>query len=98
MSVASVPNQEKRPDGQYVDHFVMCDDEMLKKGYIRPVRLSYKHLKCGGTTYMPQACAETYAVNPSYYSATFCCHCGDYFPVGPDGEFVWENTDEKVGS
>lgn len=95
---ASVPNSEKRADGQYVDHFVMCDDEMAKKGYIRPVRLTYVHEKCGGVTRMPQACAETYAVNPGYYGKTFCCHCGDYFPVGPDGEFLWEGTDEKVGS
>jgi hypothetical protein len=95
---ASVPRSERREDGQHFDHFVMCDDEMAKKGFIRPVRLTYKHLICGGITRMPQACAETYACNPGYYGSTFCCHCRDYFPVGPNGEFLWEGTNEKVGS
>lgn len=95
---ASVPNSEKRDDGQYVDHFVMCDDEMHKKGFIRPIRLSYKHLKCGGITTMPHAIAETYACDPAYYGSTFCCICGGYFPVGPNGEFIWLDNGEKVGS
>ena len=95
---ASVPNSEKRPDGQHVDHFVMCDDEMAKKGFVRPIRKAYIHEKCGGITTMPQPIAETYACNPGYYGRTFCCHCGDYFPVGPNGEFVWVDGGEKVGS
>lgn len=95
---APVPNLDKRLDGQHVDHFVMCDDEMAKKGFVRPVRLSYVHEKCGGVTSMPQAIAETYACNPDYYGQTFCCHCGDYFLVGADGEFLWKDTNEKVGT
>lgn len=46
---------------------------------------------------MPQACAETYAAQPGFYGTTFCCHCADYFPVGADGEFVWEDG-SKVGT
>lgn len=54
---------------------------------------------CGTTTRMPQACAETYAANPRYYGSTFCCTCGDYFPVGPDGEFTWvDGSGERVGT
>ena len=94
---ASVPNSEKRSDGQFVDHWVLCDEE-IAKGFVRPVRLSYVHEKCGTTTSMPRIIAETYAVKPSYYGKTFCCACGDYFPVGINGEFVWEGTNEKVGS
>jgi hypothetical protein len=48
---------------------------------------------------MGQALAETYARQPDFYSATFCCACGAHFPVGEHGEFVWEGTrDERVGA
>jgi len=93
----SVPNKEKRPDGQHVDHWVLPEEERAK-GFIRPVRKTYVHEKCGGSTNMPQAIAETYARNPFYYGSTFCCTCGDYFPVGINGEFKWEGSEEKVGS
>jgi len=53
---------------------------------------------CGKTTTMGQALAETYSRAPSYYSGTFCCTCGAHFPVGAEGEFVWEGTDERVGT
>lgn len=95
---AGVPTEEKLPDGQAADHYVLCPEDRAK-GRVRPVRVSYKHLTCGGVTTMPTACAETYAVNPSYYGKTFCCHCGDYFRVGEKGEFVWDDgSGEKVGT
>lgn len=53
---------------------------------------------CGTVTIMPKACAETYAAQPDYYGSTFCCGCGKYFPVGARGEFVWEGTDQRVGT
>lgn len=53
---------------------------------------------CGCVTRMPLACAETYAAKPGYYGATFCVGCGDYFPVGKRGEFVWKGTNERVGT
>lgn len=53
---------------------------------------------CGATTTMGQAIAETYARNPAFYSGTFCSNCGKHFPVGADGEFVWDGTDERVGT
>lgn len=53
---------------------------------------------CGTVTRMPRACAETYARQPDYYGQTFCCGCGTYLPVGADGEFVWDGTDERVGT
>lgn len=53
---------------------------------------------CGVLTKMPHGCAETYAVNPGYYGSTFCCGCGGYFPVGKRGEFVWDGTQERVGT
>lgn len=53
---------------------------------------------CGSTTTMGQALAETYARDPGFYSATFCARCGAHFSVGEYGEFVWDGTDEKVGT
>lgn len=53
---------------------------------------------CGCRTLMPNAIAETYARSPGYYGSTFCCGCGTYLPVGRDGEFVWDGTDERVGT
>lgn len=53
---------------------------------------------CGAVTTMGRSIAETYATNPGYYGRTFCAACGDYFPVGRQGEFVWDGTDERVGT
>lgn len=83
--------------GQQKGYVVLAEEERAK-GFVRPVRRSYKHLKCGGTTTMGQTIAETYARNPHFYSGTFCCDCGSHFPIGEDGEFVWEGSNEKVGT
>jgi hypothetical protein len=53
---------------------------------------------CGTETTMGQALAETYARNPNFYGATYCCGCMMHRPVGADGEFVWEGTTERVGT
>lgn len=78
--------------------YVVLSEEERAKGFVRPVRRSYVHEKCGVKTTMGQALAETYARDPYFYSGTFCCGCGAHFPVGEDGEFVWDGTNEKVGS
>lgn len=78
--------------------YVVLSEEERAKGFVRPVRRSYVHEKCGVVTTMGQALAETYARDPYFYSGTFCCGCGTHFPVGEDGEFVWDGTSEKVGS
>lgn len=83
--------------GMQKDYIVLCPDERAK-GFVRPVRRSYKHLKCGTVTTMGQALAETYARDPYFYSGTFCCGCSSHFPVGVDGEFVWDGSEEKVGT
>lgn len=56
-----------------------------------------KELKsgCGSCTTMGRALSETYARNPKFYGSTFCCACNNHFPVA---EFVWQGTDERVGS
>jgi hypothetical protein len=39
---APVPNSATRPDGQHVDHWVLCASERAK-GFVRPLRTSYVH-------------------------------------------------------
>jgi hypothetical protein len=83
--------------GQQKGYVVLAEEERAK-GFVRPVRRAYTHLKCGTDTTMGQTIAETYARDPRFYSGTFCCSCRDHFPVGPEGEFVWAGTSEKVGT
>lgn len=78
--------------------YVVLSAEERAKGFVRPVRRSYVHEKCGAVTTMGQALAETYAREPRFYSGTFCVKCRDHFPVGADGEFTWDGTSEKVGT
>lgn len=86
-----------KENGQQQGYVVLSADERAK-GFVRPVRRSYRHLVCGVVTTMSQAIAETYARNPNFYSGTFCCGCRSHFPVGEDGQFVWDGTSEKVGT
>lgn len=87
----------QEPVGQHRDYIVLSDEERAK-GFVEPVRRSYVHLKCGTKTTMGQKLAETYAREPEFYSATFCCGCNVHLPVGAEGEFVWDGTDQKVGT
>lgn len=50
---------------------------------------------CGTVTTMSQGIAETYARNPKFYGSTYCCCCQRHLPVE---EFVWEGTNQAVGS
>lgn len=78
--------------------YVVLSEAERAKGFVRPVRRSYRHEKCGGVTTMHQSLAETYARQPNFYGGTFCAICRTHFPVGPKGEFVWDGTNEKVGT
>lgn len=44
---------------------------------------------------MGQALSETYARDPKFYGATFCVGCNKHLPVD---EFIWDGTNETVGS
>ncbi|WP_414461785.1 hypothetical protein [Hyphomicrobium sp. DY-1] len=85
-----------KPNGQQEGYVVLSEAERAK-GFIRPVRRTYVHQKCGVATKMGQELAETYARDPYFYSGTFCVGCRSHFPVGEDGEFVWDNG-QKVGT
>lgn len=78
--------------------YVVLSAEERAKGFVRPVRVAYRHQTCGVVTRMSRSIAETYARDPGFYSGTYCVECRDHFPVGADGEFVWDGTAEKVGT
>lgn len=80
--------------GMQNDYIVLCPEERAK-GFVRPVRRSYKHTKCGTVTTMGRSIAETYARNPAFYGGTFCGGCGTHYPVS---EFTWEPDGSVVGS
>ncbi len=80
--------------GQHKSYIVLCAEERAK-GFVRPFRDEYKHLTCGSVTTMGRALSETYARDPTFYDATFCCHCNRHLPVA---EFVWTVDGERVGS
>jgi hypothetical protein len=83
--------------GQHGAYYVLSAEERAK-GFVRPVRRSYRHETCGAVTTMGVALAETYARDPSFYAGTFCVGCRSHFPVGAAGQFVWDGTDAKVGT
>lgn len=74
------------PDGQQKDYLVLPEAKTPEE-YRRPIRKAYRHEKCGNVTTMGDRLA----------GATFCCACGEHFPVGVEGEFVWLDG-TKVGS
>ncbi len=75
--------------------YVVLTPEERAKGFVRPVRDTYTHLKCGYSTTMSRDIAETLAADPKFYSSCFCVHCRAAFPFS---EFVWYGTQETVGS
>ncbi len=77
--------------------YLVLSEEERAKGFVRPVRTSYRHETCGAVTTMGGALAETYARQPDFYGATFCATCRMHRPVGENGEFVWLDG-TKVGS
>lgn len=130
-------------DGMQEKYLVLSEEERAK-GFVRPLRRSYKHVGirpkhplrdltpeeherydrhgyvkyesypendagtlgrfwtakdlasgCGTVTTMGLALCETYARQPSFYGATFCCGCGTHLPVA---EFVWSEDGQVVGS
>lgn len=89
--------QATQPTGQHPDYLVLSDEERAK-GFVRPVRRSYRHLSCGATTTMGTKLAETYARDPGFYGSTFCTKCNTHFSVGEAGEFTWDGSTEKVGT
>ena len=103
MSLTDDPNDPRlthgaddEPTGMAEVYLVLSDEERAK-GFVRPLRYTYTHETCGVATSMGVGFAATYARDPKFYGATFCINCRMHRPVGPDGEFVWDDG-TKVGA
>ena len=88
-------HREINPETGQQKGYVVLSEEERKKGFVRPVRQVYLHLTCKTTTRMELALAETYARDPKFYGGTFCVNCKVHFPLE---QFVWDGTNEIVGS
>lgn len=109
MGITDDPNDPRLTRGvdeqpvEMAETYLVLPEEDRAEGFVRPLRLSYKHEGCGHITTMNRAIAETYARRPTFYGATFCAYCKMHRPVGADGEFIWidpvtgQDTSEKVG-
>jgi len=85
------------PVPQHEVYLVLSEEERAK-GFVRPLRRSYIHLKCNTVTSMGDAIAATYARDPYFYGATYCVACQGHYRVGEDGEFIWLDGGQKVGT
>lgn len=92
--VEEVRASQTNETGQHDGYIVLCPDERAK-GFVRPYRDRYQHTTCGTVTTMGRALSETYARDPTFYGATFCCGCNRHLPVS---EFVWSADGQVVGS
>lgn len=77
--------------------YLVLSEEERAKGFVRPLRTSYRHLACGTVTTMSLPIAESYARQPGFYGATYCCRCMRHLPVGVTGEFLWIEQDGSTG-
>lgn len=81
-----------------IGHEGPCDDQvqtLVTPAERAKVAAENRRRGCDSLTTMSSPLAETYARDPKFYGATFCCACGEHYPVG---EFVWDGTTEVVGS
>lgn len=82
--------------------YLVATPEERAKGFVRPVRRTYVHVRgisqqkpaCGRATTMSRDIAETYARDPHFYGATYCVGCRMHLPVN---EFDWDDG-SRVGS
>lgn len=97
----SVTDDRSDPDLQVIEpsgmqkKYLVLSAEERSKGFVRPLRRSYTHQKCGTSTRMGLELCETYARQPSFYSGTYCTKCRTHLPVG---EFLWDEDGAIVGS
>jgi type II secretory pathway pseudopilin PulG len=90
-------HQEIQPQSGQQKGYVVLTPTERAKGFTRPYRDAYRHLKCGKITTMSRDIAETYARDPHFYGGTFCSTCRAHFPVGENGEFTWYEMDGREG-
>jgi len=101
MNITDDPNDERlkpyrgkrhdnEPSPQQEVYLALPEDDRAK-GYLRPLRHSYRHKECETVTTMPVATAETYARDPWFYGGTYCCGCRMHRDLC---EFVWTDGEE----
>jgi hypothetical protein len=90
-------HREINPASGQQKGYVVLSDAERGKGFVRPFRDAYRHLKCGAITTMSRDIAATYARDPYFYGGTFCTTCRGHFPVGEGGEFTWYEMDGSEG-
>jgi len=56
------------------------------------------HFGCGRKTSIDMQMALNFAGNPKFYRSARCSHCDNHFPVGDNGQFIWEDTTVRVGT
>lgn len=96
----STTNDRNDPDLRIIEEsgmqkaYLVLSEEERAQGFVRPLRSTYIHNKCGVATTMGQAICETYARNPKFYTGSYCTCCKAHFPVA---EFTWYDG-EALGS
>jgi hypothetical protein len=85
---------DEEPTPQAATYLVLPAGDRAR-GFVRPLRTSYQHVTCGQVTTMALPLAETYAVNPRFYSGTYCVGCRKHRPVA---EFRWQPDGQVVGT
>jgi len=95
-----VKQEELFGDCGYMKFEVYPENELPMTGrFWTEAELNSIDQGCGTeTTMASQALSETYAREPRFYGSTFCVGCGDYFPVGERGEFIWTDDGTRVGT
>lgn len=95
------PEQKERYGANYVAYVDYDESErqgrpgVIGRFFTAEQLEDYKNSGCETKTTMGLALSETYARNPKFYGATYCCACRKHLPVE---EFVWDGTNEIVGS
>lgn len=84
--------QDDQPVPQNEAYLVLSAEER-GKGFVKPLRNTYRHKTCGKTTTMSSAIAETYARNPWFYGSTYCVVCRMHRDLR---EFTWEPDGEPM--
>lgn len=77
---------DTEPTEQNDTYLVLPEDE--RKKFVRPVRQTYFHPKCGVATTMSLSLAETYAADPEFFGASYCVGCRMHILVG---DLRWED-------
>lgn len=91
------PEEQERYRGRdYVKYepYPTADSPVVGKLWTQ-AQLDNAEQGCGAVTTMARAIAETYARDPHFYGSTFCVGCRVHRPAQ---EFVWDGTEERVGS